>query len=57
MLWLKPNALINKLQLSYFDAVQILAASSKSESKAIFKKILKEDDLMDYCKSDRKDGN
>lgn len=45
MLWLKPNALINKLQLSYFDAVQILAASSKSESRAIFNKILKGDDF------------
>lgn len=45
MLWLKPNALINKLQLSYFDAVQILAASSESESRAIFNKILKGDDF------------
>lgn len=67
MLWLKPNALINKLQLPYFDAVQILASSSKSESKAIFNKVLKGEDfnvsrlcaqdIMDYCKSDRKDGN
>lgn len=45
MLWLKSNALINKLQLSYFDAVQIFTAFSKSESKAIFNKILKGDDF------------
>lgn len=45
MLWLKPNALINKLQLSYFDAMQILAAFSKSKNKAILNKSLKGEDF------------
>lgn len=45
MVSLKSNALINKLQLSYFDALQILAASSRSDNKAIFNKILKGEDF------------
>lgn len=45
MLWLKPNALINKLQLSYFDAMQISAAFSKSKNRAILNKSLKGEDF------------